>query len=910
MSAIRAPYQVRGRAFLMPAAERIITNKDFARAERPHTIYSDPESQTGPVRRSRRTTTLDDTAHTLMSQLRVKSRLEAIAERQRQARNSWAIPAPDPRLYDIALRQGRYRPSTGPSSAPILAVDAPRRYADVNDPSTSNSTSDALLMPGDINSPMRSFGDGSTPITDVTDAALFSIVSPEVAGYCAKSLQFIGELFTSPFTAAQDFVARNCAERSRSNTPLISSASVAVPVTIDPEAYDAEWYDEVKRQSLRQTQLDDGSDGSQDIDMEDDIIDRTVGKGKDRDRGGSMGEEVGRNEESKPEEPQLVDDIQPQPFEEDIRDKYDVSCAIAQLCDSVQGLMETIRVDRLLLRQQLDDSFQRAAELVQQHLPRHQDPGDDVGPQSRRKRGQPKVTTNPKRRSADSTFLAAQVRKFFVELVGGEEHLLQERVSQEEAENFAILWEATKGVGIPDCCDERNFRYDLLGTPRSPWNRSAARVFTRAFNTWAELDFDTDVLEEAFFTWLKSLKQARKKSQLSRTERQIAVSMSRRKTRRRTLFHIRLDTAQGHPLLQRHVPMLERLGPEGMSDDESDVEDGHDEARPRPRRPVYRVKYPCWRAAEVGEWLEVFDVVHLYERRAKPDLRGQYPRIRARVPRVVDNEAKPVQQLPVNTYDATWLESQINPNHRLRPLADRYDFRHENGLFSLVRVLVVIVVRLAKAGVRAYCIVRVLWKKHIYVTKEYPSAIFYNTCTKQVQLVPLRPSRYCQTGLRAMRLNEIDAAPYISGPANDGNILRNRFNFFFRPFPPTTEIGSLVPLDPREEGYSRESYTQHVPRPKSHVGFTLLFEPGEVSYGSNYLMADRMTGFRSWSGSVLVIKTKGPVLEKPATPWSGKACVESANEADIPLVDHCILKLLEFRPDAQNDDDETVNFAM
>lgn len=95
---------------------------------------------------------------------------------------------------------------------------------------------------------------------------------------------------------------------------------------------------------------------------------------------------------------------------------------------------------------------------------------------------------------------------------------------------------------------------------------------------------------------------------------------------------------------------LERLGPEGMSDDESDVEDCHDEARPRPRRPVYRVKSPCWRATEVGEWLEVFDVVHLFERRTKPDLRGQYPRLRTRVPRVVDDEAKPVQQLPVNIY--------------------------------------------------------------------------------------------------------------------------------------------------------------------------------------------------------------------------------------------------------------------
>lgn len=230
----------------------------------------------------------------------------------------------------------------------------------------------------------------------------------EVAGYRAKSLQFIGELFTSPFTVAQDFVARNCAEHSRSNTPIIPSASVTVPVTIDPEAYDTEWYDEVKRQTLTQAQADDASHN--DVDMEDDVIEPTEGKGKERDRGESMEEEVGQSEEEyKPEEPQLVDDIQPQPFEEDVRDKYDVSCAIAQLCDSMQGLMETIRVDRLLLRQQLDDSFQRAAELVQRHLPRQQDPGADVGPQSRRKRGQPKVTTNPKRRSADSTFLAVSL---------------------------------------------------------------------------------------------------------------------------------------------------------------------------------------------------------------------------------------------------------------------------------------------------------------------------------------------------------------------------------------------------------------------------------------------------------------------------------------------------------------------
>ncbi|KAF9500230.1 hypothetical protein BDN71DRAFT_1427490 [Pleurotus eryngii] len=525
--AVRAPYQAQGRAFFMLTAERIITNKDFARAERPNTIYSNPESQPGPICCCQPTTTPDNTAHTLMSQSCVKSQLEAIAKRQCQARKPLAISAPDPRLYDIALQQGHYRPSTGPST--VTRPTAPRRYDDINHASTSNSTLDVLVIPGDINVPMHSFDNGLTPlpseVTDVTDAGLVSIVSP---------------------------------------------ASVMVPITIDPEVYDTEWYDEVKWQTLTQAQPDDGS--HDDVDMEDDIIEPTGGKGKERDHGGSMEEEVGQSEEEyKPEEPQLVDDIQLQPFE-DVQDKYDVSCAIAQLCDSMQGLMETIRVDRLLLCQQLNDSFQQAAELVQQHLPRQQDPGTDMGPQSRHKRGQPKVTTNPKHRSADSTFLA--VRKFFVELVGGEEHLLQEH-----------------------------------------------------------------------------------------------------------LFHIWLDTAQGHPLLQRHVPMLEQLGPEGMSNDESDVEGDHDEVRPHPHHPVYRVKSPCWRAAEVGEWLEVFDIVHLFEWCTKPDLRGQYPCLRTRIPHVVDDEAKPMQQLPVNTYDATWLESQINPNHKPRPLAHRYDFRHENGLF-------------------------------------------------------------------------------------------------------------------------------------------------------------------------------------------------------------------------------------
>lgn len=47
-------------------------------------------------------------------------------------------------------------------------------------------------------------------------------------------------------------------------------------------------------------------------------------------------------------------------------------------------------------------------------------------------------------------------------------------------------------------------------------------------------------------------------------------------------------------------------------------------------------------------------------------------------------------------------------------------------IFSFVRVLAVIVVCLAKAGVRAYCIVRVLWKKHMHVKKMRTSRLAYS----------------------------------------------------------------------------------------------------------------------------------------------------------------------------------------
>lgn len=146
---------------------------------------------------------------------------------------------------------------------------------------------------------------------------------------------------------------------------------------------------------------------------------------------------------------------------------------------------------------------------------------------------------------------------------------------------------------------------------------------------------------------------------------------------------MRLSVAQEHPLLRQHVPLLERLGVDGMSSDESDVDDA-DDGGSRTRRPIYQVVTPAWRATEVGDWLEAFDSVYFLSRRSKQDLRGQYPRLRGRIPVKVDDKAKPVPSLPRNAYHASWITLQRQVEFRLKPLNQDYPFCHENGLIRYV----------------------------------------------------------------------------------------------------------------------------------------------------------------------------------------------------------------------------------
>ncbi|KDQ50645.1 hypothetical protein JAAARDRAFT_51174 [Jaapia argillacea MUCL 33604] len=116
-------------------------------------------------------------------------------------------------------------------------------------------------------------------------------------------------------------------------------------------------------------------------------------------------------------------------------------------------------------------------------------------------------------------------------------------VNPMESSAFSVAWMASDGTEV--ACEADSFHIDILGTPRSPWNIS--------------------------------------------------------------LFHCRRNIAKKYDGLRHHVAMLDRLGPDGMSSNESEVD-----AQGR----NYVVQRPLWRAPELCPWLGIFDIFHVYNHMA------------------------------------------------------------------------------------------------------------------------------------------------------------------------------------------------------------------------------------------------------------------------------------------------------
>lgn len=111
----------------------------------------------------------------------------------------------------------------------------------------------------------------------------------------------------------------------------------------------------------------------------------------------------------------------------------------------------------------------------------------------------------------------------------------------------------------------------------------------------------------------------------------------------------------GMPVLASNAEWIALLGILGHSEDESDRDHKSPEGRPR-----YLILQLEWRSEELTRYLRALDVVHLSTRwtRSGRAKRGQFPRIRVVVKNKVDRDAQPIQGLPRNFYNPSWLAAQ------------------------------------------------------------------------------------------------------------------------------------------------------------------------------------------------------------------------------------------------------------
>ena len=140
-----------------------------------------------------------------------------------------------------------------------------------------------------------------------------------------------------------------------------------------------------------------------------------------------------------------------------------------------------------------------------------------------------------------------------------------------------------------------------------------------------------------------------------------------------------METALTEPLLRRHVGILQLLGPDGMSSDESDGPPG------APRG--YSICIHPWRATGVTPFVRIFDAVAVILRRLRfPHLgggigHGALPRIRVAVVGLFSTSGRFVPGLPVNTYLPDWISGVRNWDLTVQPTSEPYNFTHDNRIF-------------------------------------------------------------------------------------------------------------------------------------------------------------------------------------------------------------------------------------
>jgi hypothetical protein len=270
-----------------------------------------------------------------------------------------------------------------------------------------------------------------------------------------------------------------------------------------------------------------------------------------------------------------------------------------------------------------------------------------------------------------------------------------------QVSRFATEWERT-GQGAKACnATPADFMIDVAGLPKSPWNVSAARVFVDHFIGKTEYNDTPEMrkkIENAFTNRLRSLKSRRKKEGLPQVERANERSRHARQQRKYQvnfscpdganlhlkafymikLFQRRRDAAKLIKPHTDHLGILDALGIDGMSSDESFVD-------PDTHQTTYTVTKPEWRHPDLHNWLGVFDQLHRrnHIESWSIDKRGAFPHIRSWSQKVHSKSHAP-SSLPINAYDPQWIEGRerFYLDHVLYPQMEEYDFTHSSDVFA------------------------------------------------------------------------------------------------------------------------------------------------------------------------------------------------------------------------------------
>lgn len=345
----------------------------------------------------------------------------------------------------------------------------------------------------------------------------------------------------------------------------------------------------------------------------------------------------------------------------------------------------------------LNDRFDTPAPATGRPLPRMNEPG--IPPYGRKSpeknnlavRSRMTLQVNPV-----SSAVQAKVRHMFKLLIP-EAQLLEATVTETDRTNYQ---EKLKTDPTSEAMDATNFRIDLSCPPGSPWNKSAKSVLTnhlyQSYGLNATVTLDNQI-GRAFSVHFRTLQ--RKRMDIERTRREgvdkskLAAQKHRKNTRRNQVcgllpilptrlrvpqtYRKRLLTSRTNPVLRSQTAMLTALGVDGTSSDDSDREEPHNVKYKRRTQPYL--------SQECVAWKHHFDSVAAIQVPAATELhRGNIARTR------IMHGGTPSQRLifkpglPINAYDATWLQANAARKSRLRP-APRYDFTFPPEAYEYVR---------------------------------------------------------------------------------------------------------------------------------------------------------------------------------------------------------------------------------